>query len=58
MTSEELKAALKRAFQLGQNYWSCADSEYSSNWKKADAAKASFDQLVENTLNAFKEKNG
>jgi hypothetical protein len=35
---------------LGQNYWSWADSEYSSHWKKADAAKAEFDKLVEDTL--------
>ena len=45
-----MRQALKRAFQLGQNYWSWADSEYSSHWKKADAAKAEFDKLVEDTL--------
>ena len=44
-----MRQALKRAFQLGQNYWSWADSEYSSHWKKADAAKAEFDKLVEDT---------
>mgnify|MGYP001431574655 CR=1 FL=1 len=46
----EMRQALKRAFQLGQNYWSWADSEYSSHWKKADAAKAEFDKLVEDTI--------
>jgi hypothetical protein len=50
MSTESIKQALKRAFQLGQNYWSWADSEYSSHWKKADAAKAEFDKLVEDTL--------
>ena len=51
MTDKQLlEQALKRAFQLGQNYWSWADSEYSSHWKKADAAKAEFDKLVEDTF--------
>jgi hypothetical protein len=50
MKDEALKLALNKAFQLGQRYWSWADSEYSSHWKKADAAKAEFDKLVEDTL--------
>jgi hypothetical protein len=57
MTSEELRAALKKAFQLGQNYWSWSDSEYSSHWKKADVAKANFDQLVDDTVAAFEGKS-
>lgn len=48
--TEALKLALKKAFQLGQNYWAWTDSEYSSHWKKADKAKADFEQLVEDTL--------
>jgi hypothetical protein len=47
---EAMKQALNKAFQLGQRYWSWSDSEYSSHWKKADAAKAEFDKLVEDTL--------
>lgn len=47
-----MKLALNKAFQIGQRYWSWADSEYSSHWKKADAAKAEFDQLVQDTINA------
>ncbi len=50
MSTESIKQALKRAFQLGMNYWSWSDSEYSSHWKKADAAKAEFNKLVEDTL--------
>jgi len=50
MSTESIKQALKRAFQLGQKYWSWADSEYSSHWKKADAAKEEFDKLVKDTL--------
>lgn len=52
MSREAMKLALNKAFQLGQRYWSWADSEYSSHWKKADAAKAEFDQLVQDTINA------
>ena len=54
--TEALKLALNKAFQLGQRYWSWADSEYSSHWKKADAAKAEFDQLVQDTINAALEE--
>ena len=56
MHSEELRAALKRAYNLGQTYWQQADSEYSSQWKKADATQATFRQLVEDTLTTFEEK--
>lgn len=52
MSQEAIRLALNKAFQLGQRYWSWADSEYSSHWKKADAAKAEFDQLVQDTINA------
>jgi len=45
-----LKLALKRAFYLGQTYWQQADSEYTSQWKKADVTLASFNQLIENTI--------
>jgi hypothetical protein len=44
-----IEMALRKAFQLGQRYWSC---EYSSHRKKADATKAEFDQLVQDTINA------
>lgn len=55
MTSEELRAALKRAYNLGQTYWQQADSEYSSHWKKADVTAATFRQLVEDTVSSFEE---
>lgn len=48
--TEALKLALKRAFNLGQTYWQQADSEYPSQWKKADVTLASFNQLVEDTI--------
>jgi hypothetical protein len=43
----ELRKALKRAFHLGQTYWQQADSDYASQWKKADQTRAQFDALVE-----------
>jgi hypothetical protein len=57
MTSEELRAALKRAYNLGQTYWQQADSEYSSHWKKADVTQATFRQLVDDTLATFEKEN-
>ena len=41
--------ALRKAWQLGQTYWQQADSESMSQWKKADATQAKFQQLVEET---------
>jgi uncharacterized protein with NRDE domain len=55
MSIEAMKQALNKAFQLGQRYWSWADSEYSSHWKKADVAKAEFDKLVEETCQAIEQ---
>jgi len=57
MTSEELRAALKRAYILGQTYCQQADSDYSSHWKKAEVTQAAFNQLVDDTLALFEEKN-
>lgn len=57
MTSEELRAALKRAYNLGQIYWQMADSDNIRDWKKADATEAMFKQFVDNTVSAFEEKS-
>lgn len=53
MTSDELRKALKRAYNLGQTYWSQADSEYRSDWKKSDVTQAKFNELVEVTVASF-----
>lgn len=45
-----VERALLKAFTLGQTYWQQADSEYSSQWKKADATQATYRQLVADTL--------
>ena len=47
---EALKLALKKAFDLGQRYWQQADSDFTSQWRKADVTLASFNQLVEDTI--------
>jgi hypothetical protein len=54
-----LKLAMRKAFNLGATYWQQADSEYSSQWRKADETKARLAQLVEETIAAIKkaEKN-
>ena len=48
--TEALKLALKKAFDLGQRYWQQADSDFTSQWRKADVTLASFNQLVEDTI--------
>lgn len=55
MTSEELRAALRRAYNLGQTYWQQADSEYMSQHRKADETQRKFEELVETTLSSLKE---
>ena len=55
MNEETLKLAMRKAFNLGATYWQQADSEYSSEWKKADGTKARFVQLVEETIAATKK---
>ena len=48
--TEALELALKKAFDLGQRYWQQADSDFTSQWRKADVTLASFNQLVEDTI--------
>lgn len=55
MSSEEIRAALRLAFNLGQTYWQQSDSDYTSQWKKADVTLAKFKQLVEDTVSSFED---
>lgn len=55
MRKEELRAALQWAYMMGQKYWAQADSEYPSDWKKADVTRVTFEQFVENTLAALEK---
>jgi len=45
--------AMLRAWQLGQTYWQQADSEYASQHKKADATRATYQALVDETRAAL-----
>lgn len=47
-----IKSALFTAYQLGQTYWSHADSDRASSWKKADLVASDFDKLVEETVDS------
>lgn len=48
-TADLVSKALRKAWQLGQDYWQHANSEYRSDWRKVDATRYAFDQLVEDT---------
>ena len=53
MTTEALRAALNRAFQLGQTYWQQADSESYKENAKSDATLDAFRALVSKTCAAL-----
>ena len=44
---EKVRAAMKRAYCLGQTYWQQADSEYASQHKKADVTAGRFIELTD-----------
>ena len=50
---DTVSKALRRAWQLGQTYWQQADSEYTSQHRKADETQGKFDALVEETRAAL-----
>ena len=39
--------AMRKAWQLGQTYWAQVDSEYESQWRKADVTQQKFQGLVD-----------
>ena len=47
--ADAVSKALCRAWQLGQTYWQQADSEYTSQHRKADETQAKFQMLVDET---------
>lgn len=47
---EAVRAALRKAYNLGQTYWQQADSEYRSENKKSDATAAKFLKLIDDTV--------
>lgn len=52
-SADAASKAMNKAWQLGQKYWSQADSDYASQWKKADKTQAAFQSLVEETRAAI-----
>jgi formiminotetrahydrofolate cyclodeaminase len=57
MNENDLRVAMIRAFQLGQEYWAQADSESPKDWKKSDETRAKFEELREKTVEAFNKVN-
>lgn len=55
LSDEQLRAALKRAFGLGQAYFQQADSESLAENKRADQTRAKFDLLVMETSGLLRE---
>ena len=45
--------AVRKAFSLGQTYWQQADSEYTSQHRKAEGTWATFKALIEETRAAL-----
>jgi len=50
MTENQLRAALRYAFQLGQTYWQQADSESYSENKKSHETYELFSLFVDDTV--------
>ena len=51
--TEQVKTAMRRAYDLGQRYWQQADSDFTSQHKKADETAAKFAALSEETCAAI-----
>jgi hypothetical protein len=51
--ADVVSKALRKAWQLGQTYWQQADSEYTSQHRKADETQAKFQTLVDETRAAI-----
>lgn len=56
LTDEQITQALRRAYYLGQTYWQQADSEFTSEHRKADATSAKFNALIAETIAAAQKE--
>lgn len=56
--AELIRKAMHRAFSLGSTYWQQADSEYTSQHRKADETQAKFHALVKETVQCIEHKYG
>lgn len=50
LTDDEIRAAMRRAFNFGQTFWQQADSESNAQNKRADVTYAAFKKLVDDTV--------
>jgi hypothetical protein len=50
----DIRDALTKAFLLGQVYWQQADSEHTSQWKKADVTREKYNALLEETAAKYR----
>ena len=50
--SDSVSNAMRRAYGLGMTYWQQADSEYTSQYRKAGETARKFEQLVADTMTA------
>jgi hypothetical protein len=57
LSDEKLRAALGRAFALGQMYFQQADSESHADNRRADQTRAKFDLLVMETSGLLRDGN-
>lgn len=50
MDKTELEQALRKAFEMGQEWGSQAYSDFSENWKFAGDTEQAFEEFVQDTL--------
>lgn len=48
----KVRAAMRRAFSLGETHWRLSDSESPSQWRKADETYDKFAAMVDETVAA------
>ena len=51
--TDEVRDAMRMAFNLGQTYWRQADSESIKQQNKSDATREQFEALMEETVSAL-----
>jgi hypothetical protein len=54
--ADEVSKAMRKAWNLGQTYWSQADSESYSQNKKSDDTAAKFNELVDATRESLRQQ--
>lgn len=55
LSDEQLRAALRRAFSLGQTYFQQADSQSHADNRCSDQTRAKFDLLVMETAGLLRD---